>query len=105
MTASSTSAEVLASSLLINQMQIKNRIVLGPMAVLRPTEDGRPSEQTIAFLARRAKRGFARPTGSPRAIFAEGAEPHPTVGPVKRDAPVDAEYIIYTSIICLSMIE
>jgi 2,4-dienoyl-CoA reductase-like NADH-dependent reductase (Old Yellow Enzyme family) len=57
MTASSTSAEVLASSFFINKLQIKNRIVLGPMAVLRPTEDGRPSEQTIAFLARRAKGG------------------------------------------------
>lgn len=52
-----TSSEVLGSPLLINQLPIKNRIVLGPMAVLQPTEDGRPSEQTIAFLARRAQGG------------------------------------------------
>jgi 2,4-dienoyl-CoA reductase-like NADH-dependent reductase (Old Yellow Enzyme family) len=57
MTTSSTSAEVLASSFFINKLQIENRIVLGPMAVLRPTDDGRPSEQTIAFLTRRAKGG------------------------------------------------
>lgn len=49
--------EVLGSELTINKLPIKNRIVLGPMSVLRPTEDGRPSAQTIAFLARRAKGG------------------------------------------------
>jgi 2,4-dienoyl-CoA reductase-like NADH-dependent reductase (Old Yellow Enzyme family) len=47
--------EVLATPLRINSLEIKNRIILGPMAVLRPTEDGRPSAQTIAFLARRAR--------------------------------------------------
>lgn len=48
---------VLASPLRINSLEIKNRIILGPMAVLRPTDDGRPSEQTIAFLTRRARGG------------------------------------------------
>lgn len=53
----STTTAVLASPLRINTLEIKNRIILGPMAVLRPTADGRPSEQTIAFLERRAKGG------------------------------------------------
>ena len=48
---------VLARPLKINTLQIKNRIILGPMAVLRPTADGRPSDQTIAFLKRRAQGG------------------------------------------------
>lgn len=48
---------VLASPFKINNLEIKNRIILGPMAVLRPTEDGRPSDQTIAFLTRRARGG------------------------------------------------
>ena len=49
--------KVLATPFTINQLEIKNRIILGPMAVLRPTQDGRPSAQTIAFLTRRAKGG------------------------------------------------
>lgn len=49
--------EVLGTPLAINKLIIKNRIILGPMAVLRPTEDGRPSEQSIVFLRRRAKGG------------------------------------------------
>lgn len=48
---------VLASPFTINTLDIRNRIILGPMAVLRPTADGRPSDQTIAFLARRARGG------------------------------------------------
>lgn len=56
-TTSDTTTEVLASPFTINKLLIKNRIVLGPMAVLRPTENGCPSGQTIAFLARRAKGG------------------------------------------------
>jgi 2,4-dienoyl-CoA reductase (NADPH2) len=56
-TASDITAEVLASPFTINKMLIKNRVILGPMAVLRPTEDGRPSEQTIAVLSRRARGG------------------------------------------------
>ena len=56
-TTSTTATEVLASPFTINKLRIKNRVVLGPMAVLRPTEDGRPSEQTVAFLTRRARGG------------------------------------------------
>ncbi|WP_185714991.1 NADH:flavin oxidoreductase [Gulosibacter macacae] len=41
----------------INGLTIKNRFVLSPMAVLQPTEDGRPSDQSIAFLVRRAQGG------------------------------------------------
>ena len=56
-TSSATMTEVLSAPFTINKLQIKNRIVLGPMAVLRPTRDGRPSPQTIAFLTRRARGG------------------------------------------------
>lgn len=48
---------ILATPFRINQLEIRNRIILGPMAVLRPTADGRPSEQTLAFLTRRARGG------------------------------------------------
>lgn len=57
MNSRTSAAETLGKPLQINGLQIRNRIILGPMAVLRPTEDGRPSEQTIAFLKRRAKGG------------------------------------------------
>ncbi len=57
MTMKTNTAAVLGSTLKLNKLEIKNRIILGPMAVLRPTEDGRPSEQTIAFLTRRAEGG------------------------------------------------
>lgn len=50
-------AETLGKPLTINRLTIKNRIFLGPMAVLQPTEDGRPSDQSIAFLRRRAEGG------------------------------------------------
>lgn len=43
--------------LTINELAIANRLVLGPMAVLAPNPDGRPSEQTIAFLQERARGG------------------------------------------------
>jgi 2,4-dienoyl-CoA reductase (NADPH2) len=52
-----TASAVLGSTLRINSLELKNRIALGPMAVLRPTEDGRPSRQSIAFLRRRAQGG------------------------------------------------
>lgn len=52
-----TAPAVLGSPLQINSLRIKNRIILGPMAVLRPTEEGRPSAQSIAFLRRRARGG------------------------------------------------
>jgi 2,4-dienoyl-CoA reductase-like NADH-dependent reductase (Old Yellow Enzyme family) len=57
LTTSDSAAEVLAAPFTINKLLIRNRIVLGPMAVLRPTHNGRPSEQTIAFLRRRARGG------------------------------------------------
>ena len=57
MTKTNNAAAVLSTPLTINRLEIKNRIILGPMAVLRPTEDGRPSEQSIAFLRRRAQGG------------------------------------------------
>lgn len=56
-TMTTNAAAVLGSPFKINGLEIKNRIILGPMAVLRPTADGRPSEQSIAFLERRAKGG------------------------------------------------
>ncbi|NHN39885.1 NADH:flavin oxidoreductase [Pseudomaricurvus alcaniphilus] len=54
----SDSVNILTKPLIINGLSIKNRFILGPMAVLRPTDDGRPSEQTIAFLKRRAQGGI-----------------------------------------------
>ncbi|KAE8765380.1 NADH:flavin oxidoreductase [Georgenia thermotolerans] len=56
-TTARSAREVLGSEFTINKLPIKNRIVLGPMSVLRPTEDGRPSAQTIAFFKRRAAGG------------------------------------------------
>ncbi|HWI74342.1 MAG TPA: NADH:flavin oxidoreductase [Baekduia sp.] len=50
-------SEILASPLTINSVALANRIVMGPMAALEPEQDGRPSEQTLAFLAERAKGG------------------------------------------------
>jgi 2,4-dienoyl-CoA reductase-like NADH-dependent reductase (Old Yellow Enzyme family) len=52
-----TVAEVLSSPWKINGLIIKNRYVLSPMAVLQPTKDGHPSDQTIAFLTARARGG------------------------------------------------
>ncbi|MCG2621980.1 NADH:flavin oxidoreductase [Arthrobacter sp. I2-34] len=52
-----TVAEVLSSPWKIYGLTIKNRFVLSPMAVLQPTKDGHPSDQTIAFLTARARGG------------------------------------------------
>lgn len=57
MSTKARASTVLGSPLKINSVVIKNRIVLAPMAVLRPTDDGRPSAQSIAFLRRRAQGG------------------------------------------------
>lgn len=54
---STKSDEILGQPFTINTLELKNRIVLGPMAVLQPTEEGRISEQSIAFLRRRAMGG------------------------------------------------
>ena len=48
---------VLSSPWKIDGLTVKNRYVLSPMAVLQPTEEGHPSEQTKAFLVARAKGG------------------------------------------------
>lgn len=50
-------ADVLGQPLNVNHLTLRNRIILGPMAVLQPTPDGRPSAQSIAFLRRRARGG------------------------------------------------
>jgi 2,4-dienoyl-CoA reductase-like NADH-dependent reductase (Old Yellow Enzyme family) len=52
-----TAAEVLSTPWRIDGLTIKNRYVLSPMAVLQPTKDGHPSDQTIAFLTTRARGG------------------------------------------------
>lgn len=57
LSAAPTASETLASSWRINGLTVRNRFVLSPMAVLQPTADGRPSEQIIAFLVRRAVGG------------------------------------------------
>lgn len=57
MTDDSRSRGVLASPFQIAGLTLRNRFVLSPMAVLQPTADGRPSEQTIAFLTRRVRGG------------------------------------------------
>ena len=50
-------ADTLLEPFSINELPVANRIVMGPMAVLAPDPDGRPSEQTVAFLSARAKGG------------------------------------------------
>ena len=50
-------AEVLFAPLSINTVTLANRIIMSPMAALQAHPDGRPSEQTIAFLRERAKGG------------------------------------------------
>ena len=50
-------AKVLFAPLSINELTITNRIIMSPMAALEANADGRPSEQTIAFLCERAKGG------------------------------------------------
>lgn len=52
-----TTADVLSSPWKIDGLTVKNRYVLSPMAVLRPTSEGHPSEQSIAFLTTRARGG------------------------------------------------
>lgn len=49
--------EVLSQPIKINGLQLKNRVVMGPMAANAPTKAGGPSEQTIAFYAARARGG------------------------------------------------
>ncbi|MGO1543462.1 MAG: NADH:flavin oxidoreductase [Gulosibacter sp.] len=54
-----SSAEIVGEPLRINTLELKNRFILGPMAILQPTKDGRPSPQSFAFLKRRAMGGVS----------------------------------------------
>lgn len=56
-TLSASDIQTLASPWKIGSLEIKNRYVVGPMAVLQPSSDGRASDQTVAFLTRRAEGG------------------------------------------------
>ncbi|MEU1343995.1 NADH:flavin oxidoreductase [Streptomyces sp. NPDC005827] len=49
--------DILFTPLVINSVTLANRIVMAPMAALSARPDGRPTEQTIAFLSERAKGG------------------------------------------------
>lgn len=49
--------KVLIDPLRVGSLILRNRVVMGPMAALEPQADGRPSAQTIAFLAARARGG------------------------------------------------
>lgn len=53
-----TSTHPLFEPITINRLTIRNRLVLAPMAVLNPEPDGRPSDETIAFLTTRARGGI-----------------------------------------------
>jgi 2,4-dienoyl-CoA reductase (NADPH2) len=50
--------QTLAQPIRINGLTLKNRMVMGPMAVVSPTAEGAPSEQTIALFDRRARGGI-----------------------------------------------
>jgi 2,4-dienoyl-CoA reductase-like NADH-dependent reductase (Old Yellow Enzyme family) len=52
-------AQALSAPIRINKLALRNRLVMGPMSVNAPTEEGRPSEQTIAFFEARARGGVA----------------------------------------------
>ena len=58
MNGKSLSTDALFAPIQINGLTLTNRLVMGPMAVLAPHSDGRPSEQTRAFLAARARGGI-----------------------------------------------
>jgi 2,4-dienoyl-CoA reductase-like NADH-dependent reductase (Old Yellow Enzyme family) len=49
--------KVLSAPIRINKLTLRNRLVMGPMSVHAPTDEGRPSEQTIAFFEARARGG------------------------------------------------
>ncbi len=49
------SVDTLFKPIKINSVTLSNRYVTGPVAALDPQADGRPSEQTIKFLAARAR--------------------------------------------------
>jgi 2,4-dienoyl-CoA reductase (NADPH2) len=51
------STGILATPISINTVRLKNRIVMGPMAVNSPSVAGGPTEQTVAFFEARARGG------------------------------------------------
>ena len=53
----STPSDILFEPLRLGGVELKNRLILGPMAALEPEKDGRPSSQTLAFLEARARGG------------------------------------------------
>jgi 2,4-dienoyl-CoA reductase-like NADH-dependent reductase (Old Yellow Enzyme family) len=52
-------AQVLSEPIRINKLTLRNRLVMGPMAVHAAAKDGSPSKQTIAFFEARARGGVA----------------------------------------------
>lgn len=51
-------ANILSTPFKIGQLNLANRMVMGPMAANAPRPDGGPSEQTIAFFEARARGGI-----------------------------------------------
>lgn len=51
-------ANILATPFKLGQLNLKNRMVMGPMAANAPRPDGGPSDQTIAFFEARARGGI-----------------------------------------------
>lgn len=80
-------AEVLFEPLSIGPLNVSNRIVMGPMAVLAPEADGRISDQTIAVLGERAAGGVGMiilgGTGASRRIWEE--RPFPRIARLDDD--------------------
>jgi 2,4-dienoyl-CoA reductase-like NADH-dependent reductase (Old Yellow Enzyme family) len=52
-------AHVLSAPVRINQLKLRNRLIMGPMAAHGAAKDGRPGKQTIAFFEARARGGVA----------------------------------------------
>ena len=78
-------AEILFEPLAINALTIANRLIMGPMAVLAPLPDGRPSDQTIAFLCERAKGGVGMIILGGSVATRRGFEESPVDGVVRMD--------------------
>ena len=78
-------ADVLLAPLSINEVLLSNRIIMSPMAALAPHDDGRPSEQTIAFLRERAKGGVGLIIMGGSAATARAFDEAPVKGVVRFD--------------------
>lgn len=50
-------ADILSAPIQINNRTLKNRVVMGPMAVHYVDRDGRPTDQTVAYFEARARGG------------------------------------------------